>query len=1374
MKRRRPLLLLGLLLSFVPFLAIHKRQAHITETARPSGASETAHHSPGSIPQTTPGSAAVGIPADETVLVSSGDTPVSPSAPGVTPPPPVAPRDPAAPRGRSTRELAAGGESIPGILRGVDSTDPEARALAGRRIRDLQERQDRAVLAKAAALGIPVRKAGPGNKLSILHDFRGDEPLYRSTLNRNAAISAAANLVHPAPYNLTGQGVKVGVWDGGSVRNTHQELTGRVTKRNSSAANDAHATHVAGTIAASGVQANAKGMAPQAGIDSYDWNSDYNEMYLAGAAAAGNASLVPISNHSYGYDATTWDMGVYETEAAAVDAIVASLPYFLPFWAAGNEQDELTAKNGYQSITFNGLAKNLLTIGAVNDAVSSGNRAPANGSITYFSSLGPCDDGRIKPDLVANGASVYSPVSSSNSAYDTYNGTSMATPSAAGCAALIQQLHAREFSGQWMRASTIKALLIHTADDVGNTGPDYTYGWGLINVKAAADLLLEHKASLLAPKIIENTITASVTSRTHTFSWDGASPIRATLCWTDPAGVAQTGTDSRTPNLVHNLDAIITAPDGTTVVRPFVMPFVGNWSNASMSQPAIRAKNNVDNVEQVLISSPTQPGTYTVTVSLDGSLGTSSQTYSLIISGGASVESNPPPVITLDSPADGSIFLTGAPLTLTASASDLAIGGAPGAVTGVVFREGANVIGSDDTAPHSITWTPPASGNYSLTAIATDDEGLSASSAISRVSVLSGDGSPLISSFAPAEGQAGTTVVLTGDNFAGVSAVRFNGVDATFVVDSLTQITVTVPAAASTGPITVTTSQGTAQSATDFTVLQAQVLISQIYGGAGSSGSTYRQDYVELHNRGSSAISLSGWSVQYASASGNTWAAVPLGGSIPADGFYLVGLGTGSSGVDLPSPDAIGSTAIATGNGKIALRNTTAILSGSSPLTAEGLQDFVGYGSANASEGSPAPSPSATTAIFRAGGGTIDTGNNQADFSTAPPNPRNSSTGVLTAPAITSAATAGGTTGLAFSYQISATNAPTSFDASGLPAGLTVNPATGAIAGIPTVEGNTTATISATNAAGTGSASLVITIQAAGGSPVTLFSENMGTPSGTTAIASHTFQNTGHAFSGTADVRNTTPSTGYTGASGGGNVFVTGTVGRDFMIAGINTSGHTGLTLSFGHHKSTNDSSNQLVVEVSDDGTNYTQLTYTRPSGAGTSTWLKITPTGTIPSTPNLRIRFGQTSGSAQFRIDDVTLTGTPAATPGSYESWIAGHPGLTDPGLLADPENDGFANLMEYFAGLDPTLADGPVVVATGLDGGQLTMTYRRAKGITGVTGTAKWADDLAGPWSSAGITESVEDMGAHEFVTATAPPAASSTRRFMRLEVVWNIATE
>ncbi len=165
-----------------------------------------------------------------------------------------------------------------------------------------------------------------------------------------------------------------------------------------------------------------------------------------------------------------------------------------------------------------------------------------------------------------------------------------------------------------------------------------------------------------------------------------------------------------------------------------------------------------------------------------------------------------------------------------------------------------------------------------------------------------------------------------------------------------------------------------------------------------------------------------------------------------------------------------------------------------------------------------------------------------------------------------------------------------------------------------------------------------------GKAQITFFSENFGSLSGTTSIATYTgWQNEAPIiFPGDADVRNNQNSNNYPAASGQGNVFITNTVGRHLVISGINTSQFSNIGLKVGHHKNVSASSNELVIEVSSDGSTYTPLTYTRPTGSGTNVWMEIAPSGTIPSTPNLRIRFRQTSISPQFRVDDICLFGIP------------------------------------------------------------------------------------------------------------------------------------
>lgn len=1296
---------------------------------------------------------------------ASSLSPASPSAPPThsafaTPDHPVPSPSPDALAARFAATATAAD-----LLQAADLTDPVQRAYVVARLSELQEVQRETALATAERLGIPVRIEGPGRKVSLLHDFRDGRPLYRTTLNANAAISTGANQLRDlaAPYGLTGSGLRVGVWDEAKVRNTHQEFTGgRVTIKDSASTFSDHATHVAGTIGATGTVAAAKGMAPQVGIDSYDWNNDYAEMTAAGAATASDTTRLSLSNHSYGYDAVTADMGRYETEARTLDALAAALPHYQIFWAAGNEQDLLTAQGGYQSITFTGLAKNVITIAAGDDAVSGGVRTPSAGTLAYFSSLGPCDDGRVKPDLTANGVDLYSPVATSNTAYDgTYSGTSMATPNAVGSALLVQQLYAREFSGQRLRASTLKALLIQTADDVGRPGPDYQYGWGYLNARAAADLVLAHKASLASPKLLEGTLTNAAKTQTHTFTWDGVTPIRATLAWTDPAGAAQTAADSRTANLVHDLDLRLTAPDGTTTTLPYVMPFVGTWTLASMTQNATTGVNRVDNVEQVRVATPSQPGNYTLTVSLTGSLTTATQVYSLVVTGGTNVEANPAPVVTLTSPADGTVVLPGAPLTLSATATDNTIGGGAGAVASVEFFADVTSLGVVSVSPYTLAWTPPSAGAYSLTAVATDTEGATGSSATARLTVLSGDGTPTLAGLAPTSGVAGDSITLTGTNFAAVSAVSFNGIAALFTVDSPTTLRATVPAAATTGVVTVTTPRGTATSTTVFTVVQNPVLISQLYGAGGNSGATYNADYVELHNRGETTVALSGWSVQYASASGTSWQAVALTGSLAPGKHYLVKLAGGSTGAALPAPDATGSINMSGTQGKVALRNTTAAFTGSNPAGQSGLQDLVGFGSANAYEGSAtAPSPSATTALFRAGSGATDTGDNAADFATATPAPRNTSAGQPAAPVISSSTTASGVVGQSFTYQIAASNTPTSFAATGLPAGLAVNSSTGLVTGTPTTAGTSSVTISATNAAGTGSATLTLTITTGGG----------GTPTGSYIVD---FEDGTKAAYASANVT-------LNGLSWNLTEALIGTDTNDFKngaksarLRGYATSVITMLadktggigTITLQHRRYGTDTQVEWIVEsTADSGATWTEAgRFT--AGASAATFNAVVENA---AATRIRIRTSATgSSNRRVNLDDIVVTdATVIDTTPTFAEWAEG---LADPAPTADPDGDGVANLLEYFMALDP---ESPATVApqVTLTGGVLQLDYRRSKTLDGVTGTVEWSPTLAGApaWSETGVTDVLlSDEGTHELRRATVPLAPGETAKFLRLRV-------
>lgn len=168
------------------------------------------------------------------------------------------------------------------------------------------------------------------------------------------------------------------------------------------------------------------------------------------------------------------------------------------------------------------------------------------------------------------------------------------------------------------------------------------------------------------------------------------------------------------------------------------------------------------------------------------------------------------------------------------------------------------------------------------------------------------------------------------------------------------------------------------------------VVISQVYGGGGNSGATYKNDFIELYNRGSLPVSLAGYSVQYGSATGSTWQVTTLNGTIQPGGYFLIQEAAGAGGTtNLPTPDAVGSIAMAAGSGKVLLSNQALALSGACPTT--NVVDLVGYGgTANCFEGTGAtPLLGNTTAALRLRGGQVDTDNNISDFGTGAPNPRN-------------------------------------------------------------------------------------------------------------------------------------------------------------------------------------------------------------------------------------------------------------------------------------------------------------------------------------------------------------------------------------------------
>jgi len=408
---------------------------------------------------------------------------------------------------------------------------------------------------------IQIRKEFSDGKVMELVHIENGHPWYYSTNNSSAAATTKANQFWQGgrlELNLDGSTLPpIGIWDAGAVLADHQEFnnngTSRIVQQDMASSVSTHATHVAGTLAAGGTNTKAKGMAFNARINAYDWTNDNAEM----AAAAANGML--ISSHSYGFTygwngdkwygnaaiSATEDyrFGFYSSYSREWDDIAYNAPYYLIVKSAGNDRGDKGPENaeypvdgnsdGFDCIGTDAVGKNILTVGAVSQVANYNN--PSDVVLYSSSSWGPADDGRIKPDIVGKGVLVYSSSSTSAAAYATMNGTSMATPNVAGTLALVQEYY-MQLNGTPMRAATLKALAIHTADEAGPApGPDYMFGWGLVNGESAARLILKNKESGIS--IQELTLLNGGSYQLEVIS-NGNEPLKATIAWTDPAGKA--------------------------------------------------------------------------------------------------------------------------------------------------------------------------------------------------------------------------------------------------------------------------------------------------------------------------------------------------------------------------------------------------------------------------------------------------------------------------------------------------------------------------------------------------------------------------------------------------------------------------------------------------------------------------------------------------------------------------------------------------------------------------------------------------------------------------------------------------------------------
>ncbi len=530
--------------------------------------------------------------------------------------------------------------------------------------------------------GWTIRKILPTGEIIALQGMdKAGMPIYYSTdFNTLAAATTSTNKLWPGGstgLNLSGSSSflegRLAIWDGGSVLETHQEFSGRILLMESLVTYSGHATHVAGTMIAAGINPYAKGMAFGATrLKSWDFDEDGNEMQDAAAGLI-------LSNHSYGRIAgwrnntsragtqsdPSWEwygninvsatedynFGYYDSKAKLWDMISYYHPYYLivksagnnrntngpaignPFWrfdALGNRElissrpAGISNNDSYDIIATYGTAKNILTIGAVNP-IDEGYKKPQDVVISAFSSWGPTDDGRIKPDLVANGVSVYSTSSGNNNSYSTSSGTSMSAPNTSGTLILLQE-HFHLLNNRFMLSSTLRGLVCHTADDAGNIGPDYIFGWGLLNAEKAANVISSNGETSLIEELLLN----SNQSVTRNVIASGKEPLIVTIAWIDPEAeplpINVSVLNNRTPRLINDL--YLRVQDGNETIFPWVL----NLNNPGA--PAIKGDNLVDNIEQVVINNPIPGKSYTITISHKGSgLVRGPQIFSLIATG---------------------------------------------------------------------------------------------------------------------------------------------------------------------------------------------------------------------------------------------------------------------------------------------------------------------------------------------------------------------------------------------------------------------------------------------------------------------------------------------------------------------------------------------------------------------------------------------------------------------------------------------------------------------------------------------------------------------------------------------------------------------
>lgn len=391
-----------------------------------------------------------------------------------------------------------------------------------------------------------------------------------------------ANVLNDGIRNLKGNNINIGIWDGGEV-SPHLDFlpANRLTLNETSAPSD-HSTHCAGTLVGKGlINPKARGMAPNAKLYSYNFNGNIQTEMFSAIPDLG----LSISSHSYGSTQTCGVNGAgvaYSSTSRNTDINLNTYPNHLHVHSSGNSQTACTG--GWSTITGSGKsAKNNILVGNITSTEG----------MSSTSSFGPVQDGRVKPEITSFGTGVLSTYLPLN-AYGTISGTSMATPGVAGTLALLVERY-RQLNGNAEPSSAlIKNITCNAAQDLGNVGPDYKFGYGRINALAAVKILEDNRYLL-------NSIATAATNNSTITIPPGTAKLRVMITWNDPAGTANAALA-----LVNDLDLKVTDPAATEH-----LPWVLNANNPGNG--AYRDRDTVSNIEQVTIDNPAA-GNYIISV----------------------------------------------------------------------------------------------------------------------------------------------------------------------------------------------------------------------------------------------------------------------------------------------------------------------------------------------------------------------------------------------------------------------------------------------------------------------------------------------------------------------------------------------------------------------------------------------------------------------------------------------------------------------------------------------------------------------------------------------------------------------------------------